>query len=279
MAQQLAEPMAPAAYRIQRQRKETHDTFTLELSSVDGKQGMAFKPGQFNMIYVFGVGEVPISMSGNPNTPETLFHTTRVVGGVTKAMEQLKAGDILGIRGPFGTSWPVKEAEGKDVLFVAGGIGLAPLRPAMHAVLDNRDKYERVTLLYGTRTPSDILFKRDLKRWRGNFDLEVFVTVDRGTGNWRGNVGVVTHLIRRAPFDPSNCMAMVCGPEVMMQYAVQELVNRGTPEEQVFLSMERNMKCAIGLCGHCQWGPQFVCCDGPVFRHSEIQHLFATWEI
>lgn len=272
------DPMLPRPFRIGRVRRETHDTFTLEMKPTE-KAGFPFKAGQFNMLYVYGVGEVAISISGDPAKTDTLVHTTRGVGAVTKAMQKLEPGGTLGVRGPFGSSWPLEEVYGNDILFVAGGIGLAPLRPAMYRVLANREKFGRVVLLYGTRTPQDMLYSAELKRWGGKFDLEVYVTVDRATGNWRGNVGVVTALIRRAPFDPLNTTAMVCGPEVMMRYTVQELEGRGVRPKDVYLSMERNMKCAIGLCGHCQWGPKFICKDGPVFRYDSVRDLFNAWEV
>ena len=276
---QSADPMLPSPYRVQRVRQDTYDTFTLELQSANGTDGLRFSAGQFNMLYVFGVGEVPISISGDPATPATLVHTTRVVGTVTKAMRKLKRGDMLGVRGPFGTHWPVAEAVGNDAVIVAGGIGLAPLRPALYALLAQREKFGKVVLLYGTRTPSDILFRRELESWRSRLDLEVFVTVDRATGNWRGNVGVVTTLIPKAPFDPRNAVAMVCGPEIMMRYTVLELQKRGVAAEHIFLSLERNMKCAVGFCGHCQYGPTFICKDGPVFRYDRIKGLFTMREI
>lgn len=273
------DPMLPRPFRIARTRRETHDTFTLELKPTESKGGFPFKAGQFNMLYVYGVGEVAISISGDPSNTDTLVHTTRGVGTVTKAMQKLQPGSALGVRGPFGSSWPLEEVYGNDILFIAGGIGLAPLRPAMYQVLAKREKFGRVVLLYGTRTPQDMLYTAELKRWGGKFDLEVYVTVDRATGNWRGNVGVVTTLIRRAPFDPLNTTAMVCGPEMMMRYTVQELEGRGVRPKDVYLSMERNMKCAIGLCGHCQWGPKFICKDGPVFRYDGIRDLFNAWEV
>lgn len=276
---QSADPMLPSPYRVQRVRQDTYDTFTLELQPANGAGGLRFNAGQFNMLYIFGVGEVPISISGDPATPATLVHTTRAVGTVTKAMRQLKRGDVLGVRGPFGTHWPVAEAAGNDAVIVAGGIGLAPLRPALYALLANREKFGKVVLLYGTRTPSDILFRRELESWRSRLDLEVYVTVDRATGNWRGNVGVVTTLIPKAPFDPRSAVAMVCGPEIMMRFTVLELQKRGVPVENIFLSMERNMKCAVGFCGHCQFGPTFVCKDGPVFRYDRIKDLLAKREI
>ena len=274
-----AAPMTPHPFVVQRALPETDDTFTLELAADRGFEPLAFRPGQFNMLYVFGVGEVPISISGDPATPQTLVHTTRVVGATTRAMRQLKRGDQLGVRGPFGTAWPVEEAEGQDVLFVAGGIGLAPLRPALYRVLSRRERYGRVELLYGARTPDDILFRRELRNWRADFDLEVHVTVDRATREWRGNVGVVTALIPRVPFDPRNTVALTCGPEVMMRFTVLELQRRGVEPEHVHVSLERNMKCAIGLCGHCQLGAEFVCRDGPVFPYARVRRLLDVREL
>lgn len=279
LAGETADPMLPRPYRVQRVRQETPDTFTLELEPEDGRPEMTFAPGQFNMIYAFGVGEVPISISGNPAKSATLVHTTREVGTVTRAMRQLKASDGLGVRGPFGVGWPVTGARGADVVIVAGGIGLAPLRPALYQLLAARKYYGKVVLLYGTRTPADILFRSELQHWHSRFDLEVHVTVDRAMGNWRGNVGVVTTLISRAPFDPHSTVAMVCGPEVMMRFTVQELERRGVALGNIYLSMERNMKCAVGFCGHCQFGPTFICKDGPVFRYDRVQPLLAAREI
>jgi NAD(P)H-flavin reductase len=262
---------------IESVRKDTHDTFTLELAPVGNH--FVFKPGQFNMLYVYGVGEIPISISGDPGKPNVLVHTTRAVGAVTKAMRTLKRGDVIGVRGPFGSHWPVENMIGNDVVIVAGGIGLAPLRPALYALLAEREKYGKIVLLYGTRSPADILYRAELERWRSRFDLEVYITVDRAMEGWRGNVGVVTTLIRKAPFDPDNTMALVCGPEVMMRYTVLELNKRGVVLPNVFVSMERNMKCAVGLCGHCQLGNVFICKDGPVFRYDSIERLFSMREI
>jgi NAD(P)H-flavin reductase len=272
------DPMLPLPYRIQRVQRETRDTFTLHLEPANGSSRSAFAAGQFNMLTVFGVGEVPISISGSPQSPKALVHTTREVGSVTRAMRKLKPGDMLGVRGPFGSHWPVEQAAGDDVVIVAGGIGLAPLRPALCQLLSQREKYGKIVLLYGTRTPTDILFRRDLEKWRGRFDLQVHVTVDQTLGNWRGNVGVVTTLIPKASFDPPSTVAMVCGPEVMMRYTVRELQKRGVKPENIYLSLERNMKCAIGLCGHCQFGPLFLCKDGPVFCFDRIQGLLGRRE-
>jgi len=272
-------PILPSPFRIQRMRKDTDDTFTLELSPANGVKEFAFRPGQFNMVYVFGVGEIPISISGDPAKSQILVHTTREVGTVTRAMRKLKRDDMLGVRGPFGTPWPVEQAAGSDVVIVAGGIGLAPLRPALYHLMAQRDNYGRIVLLYGTRTPADILYRRELEQWRAHFDLEIHVTVDRAMSGWRGNVGVVTSLIPKAPFDPLNSVAIVCGPEVMMRFTVMALKKRGVDEQNIFLSMERNMKCAIGLCGHCQFGSMFVCKDGPVFCYAQIRELLEKHEI
>lgn len=280
MMASLSDPMTPRPFRVQRVRKETYDTFTLELDPPHAAaDGFSFAPGQFNMVYVPGAGEVPISISGDPGRPQTLVHTVRSVGTVTQRICALGRGTVLGVRGPFGSSWPVEEAVGSDVVIVAGGIGLAPLRPALYHIMANREKFGRVVLLYGARTPEDLLYKAELPKWRGHFDLQVEITVDTASGSWRGNVGVVTTLIPPARFDPENTVAMVCGPEVMMRFTLIELERRGVPAENIFISMERNMKCAVGFCGHCQFGPVFICKDGPVFRYDRIQPFFLTREI
>jgi NAD(P)H-flavin reductase len=275
----VPDPMLPQLYRVQRVRREIPDTFTLELEPGDGVEIPPFASGQFNMLYVFGVGEIPISISGDPARRRPLVHTTRAVGTVSKAMRELKPEDVIGVRGPFGSHWPIERAMGKDVVIVAGGIGLAPLRSAMYQVISQREKYGKIVLLYGARTPEDILYRREVEHWRAHFDLEVYVTVDNATGKWRGSVGVVTRLIPRAPFDPLNTVAMICGPEVMMRFTAVELEKRGVATENIFVSMERNMKCAIGQCGHCQYGPYFICKDGPVFQYSHVQDLLTKWEI
>ncbi len=279
MTDKMMDPMQSTPFRIERVKQETHDTFTLQLESPDAATKFPFEPGQFNMLYVYGVGEVPISISGDPNVPLELVHTTREVGPVTHAMRQLKRGDLIGVRGPYGTHWPITEAEGKDVVIVTGGIGLAPLRPSLYELIAHRDNYGKVVLLYGARTPDEILYYKELQQWRANFDLDVYVTVDRAIGQWRGNVGVVTTLIPKAPFDPSRTIAFICGPEIMMRFTILEFKRRGVPEQNIFISMERNMKCGIGFCGHCQFGSAFVCKDGPVFRYEQVKDVFDKWEI
>ena len=279
MTAPLPDPMLPQRYRIQRVRREIPDTFTLELEPEEDVYVPQFATGQFNMLYVFGVGEIPISISGDPAKRKPLIHTTRAVGTVSKAMRDLKPNDVIGVRGPFGSYWPIKQAEGKDIVIAAGGIGLAPLRSVMYHIISHREKYGKTVLLYGARTPEDILYRREIEQWRAQFDLEVDVTVDRATGSWRGSVGVVTRLIPRASFDPNNAIAMVCGPEIMMRFTAAGLEKRGVTLDNIYVSMERNMKCAIGMCGHCQYGPNFVCKDGPVFQYSQIQGLLSKWEV
>ncbi|MBW7884187.1 MAG: FAD/NAD(P)-binding protein [Caldilineaceae bacterium] len=269
----------PVLCRVRERHQENDDTFTLALEPVDRNGHQPFAAGQFNMLYVYGLGEIPISISGNPNDPARLIHTTRAVGTVTRVMAGLRSGDMLGVRGPFGTHWPLEDVSGRDVVLIGGGIGLAPLRPALYHLVENREAYGRVVLLYGARTPEDMLFRHELERWRARFDLEVYVTVDRATGDWHGNVGVVTTLIPRAPFDPQNAVAFICGPEVMMRFTVQALQKRGVGPKETFVSMERNMKCGAGFCGHCQFGPHFVCKNGPVFRLDQLQQFFGKWEV
>ena len=279
MSAHAAQPMVPQPWQIQRVRQETGDTFTMELEPLAGSDGLPFAAGQFNMLYVFGVGEVPISISGDPEKSGPLIHTTRAVGVVTNAMRKLKRQDVLGVRGPFGTPWPLQEAEGSDVVIVAGGLGLAPLRPAIYQMLAHRKRYGRVLLLYGARTPADLLYKKQLKEWAGRADLETFVTVDHATQGWTGDVGVVTKFIPQSVFDPLDTVALICGPEIMMRFTLRELQKRGLADDRIVVSMERNMKCALGFCGHCQYGPTFVCKDGPVFNYSRIQHWFTKREV
>ena len=279
MSEASHDPMLPAQYRVLHVRHEIPDTSTLELEPCDGSAILPFACGQFNMLYVYGVGEIPISISGDPNRAGPLVHTTRAVGAVSRTMCELKPGDTVGVRGPFGSHWPLERADGKDVVIVAGGLGLAPLRSVMYHVLTHRERYGRVILLYGSRTPADILYRRELEHWRAHFDLEVSITVDHAKGAWRGGVGVVTKLIPRAPFDPQNAIAFVCGPEIMMRFTAAELQKSGVAPEHLYVSMERNMKCAVGLCGHCQFGPRFVCKDGPVFRYSDVRDWLFKGEI
>lgn len=273
-----AEPMLPREFRVVSKRPDTADTMTIDFEAVD-EAGMEFRPGQFMMIYAFGVGEVPISVAGGDAVHNRLTHTVRAVGAVTEAICALEPGSSVGIRGPYGVGWPVDGAEGQDVVVAAGGIGLAPLRPVILHLLHNRDRYGAVAVLYGARTPEEMLYAQELRDWRSRFDVEVEVTVDRAGDDWHGDVGLVTNLLTRVEYDADNVTAMVCGPEIMMKVVAREMMRSGVGAEQVFLSMERNMKCAIGYCGHCQYGPDFVCRDGPVFTFSAIRDRMRVNEL
>ncbi|MBI2933471.1 MAG: FAD/NAD(P)-binding protein [Planctomycetes bacterium] len=264
------EPMLSAAFRVRKNRRETADTRTLELVPRDETEAPAWRPGQFMMLYVFGVGEIPISISGDPAQREAIVHTVRAAGAVSRAICEAKPGFAIGVRGPFGSAWPMGECEGDDVVLVAGGIGLAPLRPVLYAIMADRARYRRVSLLIGARTPDILLYPREFDRWRAR-DIDVRVTVDAAALGWEGSVGPVTTLVPRADFEHSRASAFIVGPEIMMKFAVQALSDRGVPRERLFVSMERNMKCAIGFCGHCQLGPAFICKDGPVFAYPRLE--------
>jgi len=264
--------MAPVPFEVIARREETYDTVTIELAAPDGFE---FRPGQFNMLYPFGIGESAISISGDPADTDRIVHTIRNVGAVTAALNALQPGDTVGVRGPFGTPWPMGLAAGKDLVVVAGGIGLAPVRPAIYEALSNRERFEQFVLLYGARSPKDLVYVDEIREWRSRFDSDVEVSVDSAGSDYRGSVGVVTRLIPTAPFDPENTIAFVVGPEIMMRFTVTELRKRGVPRDQIYLSMERNMQCAVGFCGHCQFGNVFVCREGAVFRYDTLRkYLF-----
>jgi NAD(P)H-flavin reductase len=264
--------MTPALVRVREVARETQDTCTIVTEPANGDGLPRFAPGQFSMLYVYGAGEVPISISGDPGIPDRLVYTIRSVGAVSKALAGSRAGDAIAMRGPFGTNWPVEEAKGRDVLLVAGGIGLAPLRPAIYQIVRNRKDYGRLVILYGARNPKELLFTKELRDWGRLPDSQVLITVDYGGPSWRGHVGVVTKLFGFATLRPEQTVVMTCGPEIMMRFVVRELEMRKFSDAQVYLSMERNMKCAAGFCGHCQMGPYFICKDGPVFRYPQMRH-------
>lgn len=270
--------LLPRPYRVVERYEETADTATLALDAEDGAP-LEFAAGQFNMLYAFGRGEAPISLSGDPASPHRLLHTIRAAGPVTEALAGLRPGERLGLRGPYGSRWPVEESEGRDVLVVAGGLGLAPLRPAIYRLLAARERYGRIAILYGARGPDGLLYRAELERWRSRLDLEVEVTVDHADGTWRGDVGVVPSLIPRARFSRGDAVAMVCGPEVMMRFTVAALLERGLGPEQIHLSLERNMKCGVVQCGHCQLGPVLVCRDGPVLPYARLGELLTVHEL
>jgi anaerobic sulfite reductase subunit B len=269
-------PMRPVPYVVTGCHAETRDTVTLMLRPT-GNPIEPPRPGQFTMLYAFGVGEVPVSISGF-HRGEVLVQTIRAVGAVTRALCAAAPGDMIGVRGPFGTDWRLSIADGRDVLIVAGGIGLAPLRPVVLAALDQRARYDRVVLLVGARSPEDLIFTRELETWtrRG---ADVRVTVDHGQAGWDGHVGLVTGLIEHAIEDPADTAAFVCGPEIMMRLSADRLVHCGVPATGIRVSLERNMRCGTALCGHCQLGPLLLCRDGPVVSYAEAAPLVTIKEL
>ncbi len=273
-------PFTPATFRVAGREQEAPDVATLALEPTDGRS-FAFHPGQFNMLTAFGVGEVPISISSRPGS-RPLLHTIREVGPVTAALCRAPVGSLVGVRGPFGTDWGLDAFAHADVVVVAGGIGLAPLRGAVQVLLDRAGLPmgpRKVVVLVGARTPDQLIFRRDLDAWRAH--AEVAVTVDMATSGWEGNVGVVTSLVGSAGFDAHRAMALVCGPEVMMRHTVQALIERGVLPTSIRLrvSLERNMQCGTGLCGHCQLGPFLLCRDGPVVTYPQASRLLAEAEL
>jgi NAD(P)H-flavin reductase len=248
-------------------------TFRLEYQEPKRHERALVQPGQFHMIYVPGIGEVAISVSSGSDEGPGIGHTIRFVGRVTRMLETLGPGAVVGLRGPYGRGWPLEQAEGRDVLVVAGGLGLAPLRPAVVALLARRERYGRVVLLYGARQPDDLLFQAEYREWERR-GMEVIVTVDRAQPGWPGRVGVVPLLMKHLRFDPGGALVLTCGPETMMRFVVAEALADKVADRDIYVSLERNMHCAVGLCGHCQLGPAFVCKDGPVFPYRKIAGFF-----
>lgn len=269
-------PLVPRPVRIRECRRETHDVFSLVLDAPSS--GYQFRPGQFNMLYVFGVGEAAISVSGDPDDNLSIMHTIRAVGSVTNALAKLNPGDCIGMRGPFGSAWPLDVMRGHDIVVVTGGIGLAPLRSLLLVISRHRADFGSVTILQGIRQPEDYLFAAELEAWSRVPDMRILVAATQADHRWRGHVGVVTSLIPLINFDPARTWGLMCGPEIMMRFALQEFQKRGMADDRLFLAMERNMQCAVGFCGHCQLGPSFVCMDGPVFRYDRVREFFNVRE-
>jgi NAD(P)H-flavin reductase len=272
-------PYAPRPFVVRERIQETGDTVTLKLAPRSGEDRFPFHGGQFNMVYVFGVGESAISISGDPNRPGELVHTVRQVGKVTNAIAALTPGSVVGIRGPYGRGWPLDSARGRDIVIVAGGLGLPPLRPVLYDIFRQRNAFGRVEIVYGARAPKDLVFYDEVQTWRQRTDLRVQTTVDAAGRDWYGDVGVVTTRLPDCRFDPATTTAFVCGPEIMMKLTAQALAQRGVPPSAIWLSMERNMKCALGFCGHCQYGPLFVCRDGPVLSFRALEPLLSVKEV
>ncbi len=267
-------PMAPVMHRVVRRHQDLEDTVSLWLEPVDQPLPRPMA-GQFMMLWAFGIGEAPISLAGNEDG--LLVHTIRSVGAVTEALCSAAEGSEIGVRGPFGTGWGLAEAEGQPVVIVAGGLGLAPVRPIVTEILSSRGRFEEVTLLVGARSPETLLYEDELAQWRRQGSIDVGVTVDSATPSWRGHVGVVTSLIEHTPA-ATGTRAFVCGPEVMMRFTARALIDRGLDPDAIAVSLERNMHCAIGHCGHCQLGPAFVCKDGPVLAWSRVEPLLKVRE-
>ena len=255
--------------------EETGDVITFTIRFRDSKVQEAFdyKPGQFVEVSVFGLGEIPISITSTPSRPGFLELNVKNVGSVSGALHRLSKGSEIGIRGPFGNGFPYEKAFGKNLLFVAGGIGLAPLRSLINFALDNRDRFAGFTILYGARTPSDLDFRKELDRWAIRPDLKLLITVDRGDWHWEGNVGVVTTLFPRADITCDNTMAFVCGPPVMIPFVIRDLLGIGFSEDAIISTLERHMKCGVGKCGHCCIGDKYICQDGPVFSYEEMKEM------
>jgi NAD(P)H-flavin reductase len=262
-------------------KKETRDTATyaLKIRSSEIQREYRFKPGQFNMLYFPGIGESPISISSGTSDHD-LLHTIRVAGDVTTAISRLGVGDVIGLRGPFGTGWPLEEAEDRDLMLIAGGVGIAPLRSVIRHIYTSRKSCPgRDTILYGVKTPKDVIYRDEFPRYRDVF--RVFLTADKADPEeyWKGEVGLVTRLLDKASFNPLGTTVFLCGPQMMMQATIGELLLRGVPGEKIFLSMERNMNCGMGICGHCLFGPKFVCRDGAVFKYTDIGEFMGTKEV
>jgi NAD(P)H-flavin reductase len=273
-----ADPWTPVHYRVGASHRETADTATLVLLP-RSEPITPFRPGQFAMLYVLGVGEIPISISGDPAEEDVLELTIRGVGAVSEALRHAPAGTPVGVRGPFGTGWRLDVPAGADLLLVAGGIGLAPLRPALRHALANRRRYGRIVLVAGARTPAELLFTTELVALAKRADVELVVTVDRASEDWTGRVGLVTEPLAEIDLFPEWTAALLCGPEPMMRFSAKVLLDRGMPAERIQVSLERNMKCGIGLCGHCQLGPLLLCRDGPVVPYPVAAPLLEVREL
>ncbi len=276
---EVPSPLEPVPYTVRQRVAETADTVTLTLAPEKGGPVPAFAPGQFNMVSTLGVGEVAISISGDPARDGELVHTVRSVGLATRSVAQAAQGSVLAVRGPYGRGWPLAPARGKDVVVIAGGLGLPPLRPLLLALLADRARYGRLEVIYGARSPQDLVFYAQLQEWRTRADGRFQVTVDTAGRDWYGDVGVVTQRIPDCRFDAKNTVAYLCGPEIMMRLSADALEARGIPPEAIWLSLERNMRCGIGQCGHCQLGPYLLCRDGPVLPYRDLRALLKVREL
>ncbi len=268
-------PYLPDTAEVIERIQETQTVFTLRLAFTDleKRKKYSFVPGQFNMVYLHGVGEIPISVVSDPKDPEMLDHAIRVVGRVTQGLSKLNKGDCIGLRGPYGLGWPLAEAQGKDVLVITGGLGCAPVVSVINYINQRRDDFGKLTILQGVKLPKDLIWRERYEQWLQQPDTDVFLAADKGDPSWPWHVGLVIELFDQMNIS-DNTIVMMCGPEGMMRVCIHELTLRNVPVEAIYLSMERNMKCALGHCGHCQYGPHFICKNGPVFRYDKIKETF-----
>ncbi len=269
-------PHRPHRARIVERIQESGTVFTLRLEFLDREihDSYSFEPGQFNMVYLYGVGEVAISIVSDPKDPKLLDHTIRTVGRVTNGISQLKDNEIIGLRGPYGRGWPMHEAEGRDVLVITGGLGCAPVVSVINYISQRREQFGKLTILQGVKLPKDLIWRDRFERWINEPNTEVFLAADKGDPTWPWHVGLVIELFDQMSLS-DDTIVMMCGPEGMMRVCIHELLLRNINEESIYLSMERNMQCALGQCGHCQYGADFICRDGPVFSYDQIKPLFA----
>lgn len=271
----MSNPYLPKTVEVAARFDDAPDVFTLGLRFVDADEARAYRftPGQFNMLYLFGVGEVPISIVSDPEHEELIHHTIRAVGRVTNAMQRLEIGDRLGLRGPFGAGWPMERARGRDLLMVTGGLGCAPTTSAIEYALQRRDAYGGIAVCHGVKRPEDMIYSERFQSWGKAPHTQVLLAAQEADPRWPGKVGMVTTLLDEVDTDTTRGMAMMCGPEVMLRAVAEELLARGSDIDDIYVSMERNMQCALGHCGNCQFGREFLCKDGPVFPYARVREL------
>jgi len=271
-------PYLPIQAEIVERIQESPSLFTLRLRFTDSEvhKAFSFEPGQFNMLYLHGVGEVPISIVSDPQDEHMLDHTIRTVGRVTKGIANLIEGEFIGVRGPFGRGWPLIEAEQKDVVVVTGGLGCAPVVSVIQYMMRRRERFGMMNIVQGVKHSSDLIWKQRYDQWRQAPDTNVLIAADAGEPLWPWHIGPVTGLFNELEFDKDRVIVLMCGPEGMMKVVVSHMLQQGVKESDIWLSMERDMHCGIGHCGHCQYGDKFICRDGPVFCYSEIKDLFGV---
>ncbi|AUH73641.1 hydrogenase/sulfur reductase gamma subunit [Legionella sainthelensi] len=270
------DPYLPLEAIIVERTQESATIFSLHLRFLDPKlhNQFLFYPGQFNMLYLYGVGEVAISIVSDPEKKETLTHTIRAIGRVTKALQKLQPGERIGIRGPFGRGWPLEQAQGKNIIVLTGGLGCAPSVSIIHYILARRENYGHLSILQGVKHSDDFIFRKQYEIWQQSPNTIIHIAADQAGPKWPWAIGYITDMIDKINLTPENTVVMMCGPEMMMNTAVKILTKKGISEHDIYLSMERNMECGIGQCGHCQYGGFFICKDGPIFAYSEIKELF-----